>query len=377
MRTIKQVVLIGYLSAATGTACAQSTVSLYGLIDTSLRYLHNSGGQSTQVSMVSGGISGSRWGLKGAEELGGGLKAVFQLENGFNSTNGKLKQGGREFGRQAFVGISSSTFGRMTLGRQYDPLSDMIQPLQSNGYLGGFFSAPGDIDNADNSIRVSNAIKWSSPSWGPVKITALYGVGGVAGAAASGQTYGAAAAYNSGPFGLAAGFEHINNGNARLSSRGTSSADSLFGSSVNAAYATASSIDIVRAAGNYVIGSMTLGAYYSFSDYKSDADSLFVGSEKYHNVSVYGVWQISPALAMQMGYDYLRAIGESSARYHQGTAGVGYSLSKRTDLYGIVAYTHASGQNGAGPAQAVVGSVNVDAGKSSQVLATVGLRHRF
>src|ERR1700722_13901804 len=92
-------------------AHAQNSVTLYGIIDTGFTYTHNSGGSASQFAMTSGNESGSRWGLKGSEDLGGGLKTIFQLENGFNSTTGKLGQNGREFGRQAFVGLSGSGWG--------------------------------------------------------------------------------------------------------------------------------------------------------------------------------------------------------------------------------------------------------------------------
>ena len=85
---------------------------------------------------------GSRWGLKGSEDLGGGTKAIFQLENGFNVSTGGLGQGGLEFGRQAYVGLTNQRWGTLTLGRQYDPIVDIIAPTTSNGQWGGLFSHP-------------------------------------------------------------------------------------------------------------------------------------------------------------------------------------------------------------------------------------------
>ncbi|RZF23800.1 porin [Paraburkholderia sp. UYCP14C] len=379
MRTtyVLPVVIVAGLALA-GNANAQSTVTLYGIVDTGLMYVHNSGGKSTQILMASGTESGSRWGLKGSEDLGAGLKTIYQLENGFSSTSGALGQGGRLFGRQAFVGLSNaSSWGTVTLGRQYDPLIDLVQPVQGDNFLGGFFSSPGDIDNADNSVRINNAIKWASPNWAGLQLSAMYSFGGVAGATGSGQTYSGAAAYSGGSFSLAAGYLHIDNGNATASKRSTTSSDSFFNSSVNNAYSTARSINVARAGGNYVIGSFTLGGYYSFSEYNPDANSAFTRSEKYHNGSVYAVWQISPALLTELGYNYLKSLGDSSAKYHQVSLGADYNLSKRTDVYSVVSYGHASGQNGAGQAQAVIGSLDIDSGKNSQVIATVGLRHRF
>ncbi|WP_321803527.1 porin [Burkholderia sp. BCC1988] len=374
-----------YVKATAVAACvfashayADNSVTLYGVVDTGLMYIHNSGGKSSQILMASGTESGSRWGLKGSEDLGGGLKTIFQLENGFSSTSGGLGQGGRMFGRQAFVGLSNaSTWGTVTLGRQYDPLIDLVQPVQSDNYLGGFFSSPGDIDNADNSVRINNAVKWSSPSWSGLQLSAMYSFGGVAGTVGSGQTYSGAAAYTNGPLALAAGYLHVDNGNGSVAQRTKTSADSLFNSSVNAAYASARSVNIARAGGRYALGAFTLGGYYSYSQYNPDASSAFNRAEKYHNGSVYAVWQVSPALLTEVGYNYLRSLGDSSAKYHQFSLGADYNLSKRTDIYTVASYGHATGQNGSGAAQAVIGSIDVDAGKSSQAIVTVGLRHRF
>lgn len=80
-------------------AFAQTSVTLYGVIDEGFDYTNNVLG-SHNYALQSGLAQGSRWGLKGAEDLGGGLRAIFQLENGFNVNNGRLLQGGLEFGRQ-------------------------------------------------------------------------------------------------------------------------------------------------------------------------------------------------------------------------------------------------------------------------------------
>jgi predicted porin len=146
---------------------------------------------------------------------------------------------------------------------------------------------------------------------------------------------------------------------------------------VDDGYASARSINIARAGGSYVLGSFTLGGYYSFSQYNPDAGSAFRKSEKYHNAEVYATWQIAPSLQTQIGYDYMKSYGDSSAKQHQVSIGADYFLSKRTDLYGIAAYAHASGHNGTGPAQAVIVSVDVDSGANSQALVVVGIRHKF
>src|ERR1700688_50443 len=127
-------------------AHAQNSVTLYGVIDEGFDYTNNVNGKK-DYELQSGYAQGSRWGLKGAEDLGGGVKALFQLENGFDVNSGNLNQGGRMFGRQAYVGLSSAKLGTVTLGRQYDSVVDYLAPLTANGNWAGYLmSHPLDND---------------------------------------------------------------------------------------------------------------------------------------------------------------------------------------------------------------------------------------
>jgi predicted porin len=361
---------------AVATARAQSSVTLYGIVDTGLAYIHNSAGHSSQWRMTTSNLSATDWGLKGTEDLGGGLSALFQIESGFDSTNGSLATPGVLFSRQAFVGIASTQYGTLTLGRQYDPLTDLEQGLTADTYS-GWFATPGDIDNYDSSARFNNTVKWASPSWKGFSVEAMYGFGGIAGSTGSGQTYSAAAAYQSSSFSVAGGFLHIDNGNGTLGKRGTTSSDSVFNSPVNAAYASSRSINIARVAGNYVVGSFTTGAAFSYSEYSPDASSSFGESQRFYNGSVFAQYYLTPAFMVIGAYNYTRALGDSSAKYHQVNIGTDYFLSKRTDIYAFAGYQHAIGQNGQGPAEASMGSTGIAAGASTQEVVVVGLRHKF
>jgi predicted porin len=205
----------------------------------------------------------------------------------------------------------------------------------------------------------------------------MYALGGVAGSTGSGQTWSAALGYQSTSISAAGGYLHIDNGNGSLGNRGKSTADSLFNSPVNAAYSSSRTINIGRVGANYVVGSLTLGAAYSYSQYTADAASTFTGSEKYHNASVFAQYQVTPAFLVIAGYNYTRALGDSSAKYHQVNIGTDYNLSKRTDVYALAGYQHAIGQNGQGPAEASIGSYGIAAGKSTQEMVAIGLRHKF
>ncbi|MFP3611806.1 porin [Paraburkholderia sp. SIMBA_050] len=381
------------LLSVTGVAHAQSSVTLYGLIDESIQYAHNtvdaSGKNSNQVGLVGGNLQGNRFGLKGTEDLGGGLKAIFQLENGFDINSGRLGQGGKMFGRQAYVGLTNDSFGTVTLGRQYDPVVDLVQPLTADNYFGSTFTTPGDVDNNDNSSRTNSAVKYTSPVWGGFQFEGMYAFGGVAGQTGSGQTWSGAATFATGPFSVAAGYFRANNGNT-LASRtvaGTpgwngSTSDGTFDNQINGAYAAAKSIGIASVAAQYVAGPFTANVRYSNAQYKPDANSGFGSTEKFHVIGAYLGYQATPAILVGVGYTYTKANGDSSATYHQASIGGDYNLSKRTDIYLVGAYQHASGQQRASDgtlvnAGAAIGSYGYNSATSSQEIVSLGIRHKF
>lgn len=225
-----------------------------------------------------GNLTGSSWGLKGSEDLGGGLKAIFQLENGFDPGNGQLA-GGRLFGNQAFVGLASERYGTLTLGRQYDPLVDLVQGITAGNDFGSAFATAGDVDNYDNSFRVNNAVKYASPALSGLRFEAMYAFGGVAGRVGAGQSYSAGLAYELGPFSLAGGYFQAANTPAKARWRedwaGTS--DGTFNGPVNTAYASARSIGITRVAARYVLGAFTFGAGYSHARWRPGRQFVIPG----------------------------------------------------------------------------------------------------
>ncbi|SAL82045.1 porin [Caballeronia choica] len=386
-KTTMATVSLALLGAA-GAAQAQSSVTLYGVIDAGLSYVSNADQASNhRWGTQNGTLSGSRWGLKGQEDLGGGLKAIFQLENGFDPGTGQLNQSGREFGRQAFVGVTSDTFGTVTLGRQYDPSVDMVQGITGDNYFGSLMATPGDIDNYDNSLRVSNAVKYVSPNYAGFQVEGIYGFSNLT-TTGQGHTWGGAATYNNGPFAIAASYLYANNQSAgRPTPAGggwnSPSSDSLFNTPINIGYQTASAIGIARAAAQYAFGPFTFGASYSNAQYKNDGNSLFNQYEKFDVGNGFVNWQLSPALLLGLGYTYTHAHGDTSATYHQASLGSDYSLSKRTDVFALAAYQHASGtqKNADGTttstAQASVSDFGYLSGSSHQEIVIVGIRHKF
>ncbi|KVC84817.1 porin [Burkholderia ubonensis] len=381
-RMVLSAISLGML-AATSAAHAQSSVTLYGLIDNSITYIHNDGGKNT-VAMVSGNLQGSRWGLKGAEDLGGGLKAVFQLENGFDPNTGKLGQGGAEFGRQAYIGLSDDRFGTVKAGRQFVPDTDLVQGITGDNYFGSVFATPGDVDNYDNSVRVSNSLKYISPVFAGFQAEAMYAFGNQAGSIGDRRAWGAALAYTNGPVALAASYQYYNGGNVtgvRKFNGGTNTtSDSIFNGPINASYDSAASVKIARVAGQYTVGSFNLGASYSNAQYTADSHSSFGQTQKYNTGNAFATYQVTPAFLTGIGYSYTKSSGNSSAKYNQVSLGADYNLSKRTDFYLVGAWQHASGQQdpAGNQAQASIGSYGfAGANGASQEYVALGIRHKF
>ncbi|GAB7538708.1 porin [Burkholderia sp. 3C] len=382
------------LGAFAGAAHAQSSVTLYGIIDAGILFNNNSNG-ARQWQQSSGVLQGSRWGLKGVEDLGGGLKAIFVLENGFSVSSGALGQGGGEFGRQAFVGLSSDAFGKVTLGRQYDSVVDYTGALATGSQWAGYIGAhPGDLDNMNNANRVNNAIKYTSPVYGGFQFGGLYSLGGVAGQPGRNQIFSAGAGYNNGPLALGVGYVNARNpnysffGNNPNSNTAATTSGLNMTSPVYRGYASANTLEIVAAAGAYSIGAATLGLTYSYTRFDAVGSTAGAslnplnlrGDAVFNNVEASFKYQLSPALLAGVAYDYTRGSkinGQSAAQYHQVNLGVDYFLSKRTDLYAIGVYQHALGYDSTGN-RAVAAINNITASATpNQVSAQVGIRHKF
>ncbi|TCK94652.1 porin [Paraburkholderia sp. BL9I2N2] len=376
----------------TPTAHAQSNVMLYGIIDEGLTMITNNGGKH-QYLLNSGVLQSSRWGLRGAEDLGAGLKAIFRIESGFDASTGKLAQGGLGFGRQAYVGMQSN-YGTVTLGRQYDSVVDFVGPLEAGDQWASSMGAhPGDIDNFNNSYRTNNAIKYASPNYGGFTFGGVYSLGGVAGDYSRNQVWSVGGQYANGPLLLSAAYLNVRNPNVAFFGNSTSGTVSTTTSNVSSpiygGYGSAHTYQVVGAGGAYTIGSATIGATYSnvkFYGLGSSYASAFAGqTATFNNVEVNFKYQFAPALLVGIAYDYLRGSsinGSSAPRYNQGMAGVDYFLSKRTDIYVVADYQHASGYTansaGTGVTAAVAALPTLSASSNSnQLAARIGIRHKF
>jgi predicted porin len=377
--------------AAVGTAHAQSSVTLYGFLDEGINYTSNvqtsPGNGHSLYSMSSGVLSGSRWGLRGTEDLGGGMKALFVVENGFDVGTGKMAQGGLEFGRQAFVGISAP-YGTLTLGRQYDPVVDYVHPLTSGAMFGGNIGAhPGDLDNLNNTNRVNNAVKYQTANYAGFTAEGMYSFGGVPGSMAANQIYSFGAGYARGPLNVGVGYLNAHNPNASFfgTAVGATATNNNLGSSpVINGYASAQSEAVVAAGFTYTIGAAMLNGVYSNTRYNNLSGTVSVlnpaglsGTATFNSGEIGLQYQVTPALSLGTAYTYTEGGNTNRAKYHEGSVNVDYALSKRTDVYVIGVLQHASGTDSTG--QAARASINGLSPSSTNQQATVrlALRHRF
>ena len=204
--------------AASGAAMAQSTVTLYGVIDAYVGSAKTDNGlvngSVTQTVLNGGNFNGNRWGLKGTEDLGGGLKANFQLENGFNIDNGSLGQGGLMFGRQAWVGLSGG-FGAAKVGRVYTAYDDVNG--QFNGAFDSGFSPSGNVMKSTGyASRANNGLRYETPALGGLTAALTYGLGeNAAPGVDAGSNTALNVAFASGPISASLGYQvEKANGNA-------------------------------------------------------------------------------------------------------------------------------------------------------------------
>ncbi|MGF6991885.1 porin [Paraburkholderia sp. GAS32] len=387
----KQLLALATLCPLAGVVHAQSSVTLYGLIDEGFEAVSNvpvagkAGGGTKYALDAINGLNGTRWGLRGTEDLGGGLAAIFTLENGFDLNTGKLGQGGAEFGRQAFVGLSSSRFGTLTLGRQYDSVVDYLGNFEfGDSNVGTAHSAhPGDLDNFNNSRRTNNAIKFRSIDYSGLTFGGIYSLGGVAGSFTTDQVYSLGVGYKQGP--LAMGVAYLNVKNPAASLFGSNPADTatsngLTGTPVFSGYATAQSYQVIGWGGSYALGAAVFGATYSnirFGDIAALARSTAV----FNDAEASFQYHVTPAFLAGISYNYTRGSEVTGkvggVNYNQFAIGANYTLSPRTDVYAAVVYQTVNGRDSTGaPAVANVNGVSPSTNQH-QAVGRLGIRTRF
>ncbi|WP_244816943.1 porin [Caballeronia sp. Lep1P3] len=376
-------------AALASSAHAQSSVTLYGIIDAGISYANNSATRtgSDHIFKYDDGVAqGSRWGLRGSEDLGGGLKAIFTLENGFNSGTGALGQGGAEFGRQAYVGLAKNDVGSLTFGRQYSFSTDYLGSAYSIGgqtVAGNYAYHINDVDQLTSS-RINNAVKFSSASFYGVTFGAMYGFSNQAGAfagtpnttvgtttvAGSSRAYSFGLNYKAGPLGVGAAYTDIHYPGASTPAFSTSIA--------NIATGGAKDLRTFGVGANYTLGAATVFGLWTNTRFEPIAGA----SSKFNAYEIGGKYAVTPAITAGLGYTYMNLSDAFKGHWHQIDASADYALSKRTDVYLLAIYQKASGANNGVENQAQIGSATSyfgtsGAGENNQLAFRIGMRHKF
>lgn len=380
------------LCAFATTASAQSAVTLYGVIDQGFSYTkdvvdanHPSKGNN-QFSIKSGNLPSSRFGLRGTEDLGAGLSAVFVLEGNI-AMNAKQHANNSLFGRQSFVGIASRDGGTVTLGRQFGAASDYVAPFgMASGWAGALGAHYGNFDTLYTQEGRANTIKYASANYQGFSLGGTVSLGGKAGAISNGLSFSAGAGYANGPLRFGAAFVKNSLSDSELNAHGERIERSLAGAHVNHAASLAltsnaglaKKVQVIAAGGSYAFGPAKVGIVFTNAKL---TDSLMVdnktsknGELKTNNIEANMQYHATPALLLGIGYNYTIAkVPNINVKIHQLTLGGQYDLSKRTAVY-----LTASGQlvkNG-GPLRAKLYGTDMSTG-DKQVGVRAGIRHSF
>jgi len=304
------------LAAHVVTAHAQSSVTLYGTIDTSIEITNPGAGYVAR--MDSGAYRGSRFGLRGAEDVGNGIKILFDLENGFGSADGTFATSNTIFNRQAWVGVGTP-YGTVRMGRQYSPIY-----IPFKGELDAF-GAGTIASGLDNLSKItpyeSNAITYLSPEVYGFSTTIMASLrdatdgdgNGLAGRIAT-------FAWRNGPFRISYANQQTHGAGALRANLGGAS---------------------------YVFGPVT--GFLSF--FNGDG-----GTPRYHNdgISISARYTVNSSFRSSLGYTYLRDRSGGDNNADQFSAECEYDLSKRVLLYASAGWLRNHGK-----AQFTLKGVNV------------------
>jgi len=417
--------LYGILDTAVGTVSNQ-----YGIDPTfpaSVNPYSTTKAATSTTGMFNGGIQDSRWGLKGSEDLGGGMKANFQLESGFNLPTGQLNNGaaaliaasgngatsgtppvtkaqdtlnnaantslnGQLFNRTAWVGLSDSKLGEIRVGKTYNFIYDTVvafDPVQAAqlfsplGFSGGLGGGGGVSEKTrlDNSVTYKNKI-------GPVTVGAQYQFGtGINGSNTIGSSYGFLLGYEAGPFAIQANY--YNATDALKAGLSLTAGDVTLTNYNSSTYMIAAKYDVTSQATvkagfesitlstpsdqltaamvpsyyGYTVGGLANSTYTNAIHNSPTSDGNLV-------TNVYwlgGDYKITSALNLAVGYYYqdVQAYGATKAGNVSSYSGLlDYNFSKRTDVYAGISYS-------------TYGGDGYSAYQQNNSIYAVGIRHKF
>ncbi|CDG84168.1 porin [Janthinobacterium agaricidamnosum] len=337
--------------ATAGSAHAQSNVSVYGLLDIGVENVNHSANGNNRVS--SGGMNTSRWGIRGNEDLGGGLKAVFNLEGGLLLDSGASD--GALFKRQAYVGLDGS-YGRLVLGRSFSTVYDFVLPFDPMAYAPYYsWATSGNATGSSKygmSTAFDNMVKYSGKA-GDFKFGASYGFGEQSTGAADSAKLSTAVTYGTGPFSVLATYEKINGNTLPATGNRDKTTAYHLGAMYNQGPVKVQLAvrdfkqQLAKAATPDVRGTL----YWGGLSYQTTPAITLTGVIYYQDVK---------NVAPNLDADPIMYVG----RFR-------YALSKRTDLYVSAAYAKARHNQLVGLSRDEAGLANTQRG------VITGIQHRF
>jgi predicted porin len=350
--------------AVTGAASAQ--VTMYGLIDqfygnvdvvdaagadaASVTQLGATSSTKTASGLQSGGLSGSRWGIKGSEDLGGGLTASFVLESAITATTGASTG----FTRNSNVALAGG-FGTVSLGHQYTPSFSAIGGTDIDGT-----SAFSTSNLFPTAVRASNSMMYTSPSMGgaTAKLMMINESTGITGAAST-KGYDASLTYSAGPLTVVGATSSIKTKTAAVA--GVTAVTSTT-AQVLAVAATDGKVTSTTVGASYNLGVATVMA--NVINYKATNNVTAASSFEASETNL-GVAMPMGAVTLLAGWGNNKAnlVNTASVKTNDYIVGANYAMSKRTDVYARISKT------------GVINSSFADAGKVTRT--AVGLRHKF
>lgn len=336
-------------------AFAQTEVTMYGAVD--VGYNRTSNREGDRLNEIrSGNQYTSRLGIRGREDLGGGLGALFNLETGINADTGTVAPVATFWNRQAWVGLSHRSLGQVTLGRQLPTISDLFILWSNTVHMGntsatldGGASAAGAtaarFNNMIGGTRVSNVIKFTSASFAGFKVSAMAAPG--EGSETTGTMYSAGLGYAIGPFDAALAYHQT----ACPESGGCPGGKDKDGvGGIGAGYRFGQ--------GGRVAAYMT-----------RQQNARNVAGADANMLSTLVVYPLNQWTLMA-GYQQLNDKSAANQDIKQINFTVKYALSKRTDLYTL--YSRQKVDNGG-----KAGMYSELSSTDSQSQLSVGVRHMF
>ncbi len=341
----KSLLALAVLGAFAGAASAQSSVTVYGIVDAGFNSTDTGAEDGRTTGITSGNQSASRIGFKGTEDLGNGLKANFVLESGFDADDGN-KTGGFQFGdRISTVGLSGG-FGAVNLGKQTSAIKDAYDQIDPFGDGGTIAPIGAVFFNGDRlgGGRITNSVKYTSNSYSGFKFGAAYGFGETAGSTSTNSNFGVNVGYANGPLNVQFGYHNQDRLDAGIPRDGKDKSTFL-----GATY-------------NFGVAKL----HGAFGQHKvSDIDPAAEGKARSYMVGASAKVGAAGNILASYTMNEVRSVDDTDTK----VAAIMYThdLSKRTNLY--AGYSHISND-----ANAVLRNVVAD--ESGSVMA-VGIRHKF